>query len=190
MPDLAVGEITQLLKDGHAGDARSHAQLITLVYDQLYAMAHRVTGRTAAQNTLNPTALVNEAFLKLVSADTLSTAPDRRYFFAAAAKAMRQIVIDHARKKNSAKRGGGRVRVPLDQVLEYFHRQQIDALALSESLDELEKRDLRKAQVVQLRFFGGLTFDEIATHLGVSLGTVELDWRAARAFLKLRLQPP
>jgi RNA polymerase sigma factor (TIGR02999 family) len=190
MPDLAAGEITQLLKDGRAGDSQIQAQLMALVYDQLYAMAHRVTGRQAAHHTLNPTALVNEAFVKLVATDTLTAAPDRRYFYAAAARAMRQILADHARKKNAAKRGGGRVRVALDQVLAYLDRQKIDALELSDSLDELERRYVRKAQVVQLRFFAGMTLDEVARHLGVSLGTVELDWRAARAFLKLRLQPP
>lgn len=188
MPAIAAGEITQLLKDVRGGDPQSQARLAAIVYDQLYAMACRATGGQADHHTLNPTALVNEAFVKLIKANTLDMAPNRQYFFAAAARAMRQILADHARKKYAAKRGGGRVRVALDQVLEYLQQQNIDMLSLSEALEELEQRDSRKAQVVQLRFFGGLTMPEIAEHLCVSSGTVELDWRTARAFLRLRLQ--
>ena len=126
--------------------------------------------------------------MKLVDAGTVEKSPNRRYFFASAARAMRQILADYARKKNALKRGRGWERLELDRVLKYLHEEHIDTLALTDALEELERRDPRKADVVQMRFFAGLTMNEIAEHLGVSRPTVELDWRAARAFLRLNLQ--
>jgi RNA polymerase sigma factor (TIGR02999 family) len=182
------GPITELLNTARQGDTSAQSELGTVVYQQLRAIAHRLTGRQADSHTLHPTALVNQAYVKLLNSGTMEKCPNRHYFFASAARAMRQVLTDHARQKNAAKRGGQCQRVALDYVLQYLHDEKIDTLALTEALDQLEARDPRKAEVVQLRFFAGLTMSEIAEYLGVSRATVELDWRAARAFLRLNLQ--
>jgi RNA polymerase sigma factor (TIGR02999 family) len=188
MTRQSPGEITQLLHDAGAGNEDAKAELGALVYQQLRGIAFRLVGNQADVHTLHPTALVHEAFVKLVESGTMEKSPNRRYFFASAARAMRQILADHARNKNALKRGGGQQRLELDRVLKYLHEKQIDTLGLTEALEELERRDPRKADVVQMRFFTGLTMNEIAEYLGVSRPTVELDWRAARAFLRLNLQ--
>lgn len=182
------GEITALLHRARAGNEVARSELGAAVYEQLRAIAYRLTGNQADRHTLHPTALVHEVFIKLVDTGTVEKCPNRRYFFAAAARSMRQILVDHARRKNAAKRGGRHHRVALDQVLQYLQEKSIDILSLSDALEQLEQRDSRKADLVHLRFFAGFTMQEIAEHLGVSRATAELDWRAARAYLRLNMQ--
>ena len=139
-------------------------------------------------HTLSPTAVVHEAVIKLLGEAALDRAADRSYLFASAARAMREVLIDHARRRATARRGGGRRRVPLDAVVDYFEDQGLDLVAVHEALDRLAERNGRQAQVVTLRYFGGLTVPEIAEALGVSVGTVERDWRIARAWLSNELR--
>lgn len=158
--------------------ALSEEQFVAL-YDHLRAMARRYRWE---QDSLQPTAVVHEAFLRLQGAEW----PDPIAFKAVAARAMRQVLIDHARRRNAERRGGGWEKTTLAGLGQ--GDEGVDALALEEALQRLEALDACKAQVVQLRFFGGLTHEEIAAFIGVSLRTVEKDWRSARAWLLLHLQ--
>jgi RNA polymerase sigma-70 factor (ECF subfamily) len=184
-------DVTELLAQAGAGDSTAASRLMTLVYEELRGVAGGYLRGQRAGHTLQPTALVHEAFLKL----TDKTNPrwnDRAHFFALAARAMRQILIDHARGKDAAKRGGGGGegawrRVTLDVAVAPSGHTDIDVLALDESLETLARLDPRQAQIVEMRFFGGLTVQEAADVLGVSVPTVELDWRMARAWLSRRL---
>lgn len=162
------------------------------VYQELRGLAAAYLRRQSASHTLQPTALVHEAFLKLVD-HTAVVFNGRAHFFAVSARAMRQILVDHARAKLADKRGGGWDRITLDQgVIPDVRRapggsHEVDILALNELLEQLAGLDPRQAEVVELRFFGGLTVDEAASVLGVSKSTVEEDWRMARAWLSKRL---
>jgi RNA polymerase sigma factor (TIGR02999 family) len=138
-------------------------------------------------HTLQASALVHEALLRLLDGDTLADIPNRRYLFAAAAQAMRQVLVEHARRRSARKREGARVRVPLDQVLAGFDEQGLDVIALHEALERLARDHPRPAQVVDLRFFGGLSIPEVAETLAVSDTTIESDWRFARAWLRGQL---
>ena len=182
------GEITQLLNRMEDGDSRVLSELAVLVYEQLYRIARQASSTGSMDLSLGPTVLVNEAFLHLMRNRTFEKSPNRRYFFAAAARAMRQIIVDHARQRGAQKRGGQAQRLPLDQMLNhYFADQKVDLLELDESLTKLEAVDGRKAKVVELKFFAGLKMSEIAEQLDVSQRTVETDWRTARAFLRAQL---
>jgi RNA polymerase sigma factor (TIGR02999 family) len=139
-------------------------------------------------HTLSPTAVVHEAMIKLLGGAAIDRAEDRSYLFGSAARAMREVLIDHARRRSTARHGGGYQRVPLDAVVEYIQDQGVDIVAVHEALDRLAERDERQAQVVTLRYFGGLTVPEIAEALGVSVGTIERDWRIARAWLSNELR--
>jgi RNA polymerase sigma factor (TIGR02999 family) len=157
-------------------------RLFPLVYDELRVLAHRQLGSERPDHTLRTTALVHEAYLRLVD-DTRATRKGRAYFFAAAARAMRQILVDHARRRNAAKRGGGAENLSLDHgdiAVDRFAHELID---LDRALHELAKLNPRHAQVVECRFFGGLDVDETAEALGVSARTVKYDWALARAWL-------
>ena len=164
-------------------------QLFGRVYAELRRLAHRVRGgRAGAGDTLNTTALVHEAYLKLASSPDLRL-KSREHFFALAARAMRQIVIDAARRQLAAKRGGeGAVVITLDDALHPEPLRPSQLVALDEALTRLDQVDPRRARVVEHRIFGGLTADETATLLGVSRPTVERDWRAARAWLAVELE--
>lgn len=192
-------EVTLLLNSASAGDANASSRLIELVYDQLRALAGSLAGGFDSSRTLQPTALVHEAFVKLVQSPDVSY-NDRGHFFAIAAKAMRQILADHARRKRALKRGGGATaqqptnwdRVELETPSgagggDLDPANEIDVVALDELLTELARVDERRYQVVELRFFGGLEVEQVARLLGVSKSTVEADWRAARAWLAMRL---
>jgi len=135
-------------------------------------------------HTLQPSALVNEAVLRLVQSQAIDRVEDRRCLLVVAAHAMRQVLVDHARNRGAAKRLGDRKRVPLDDVLAYFEEQHIDVLALQEAIEHLMGQDQRAGLVVVLKFFAGLTTAETAEVLDVSPGTVESDWRIARAWLR------
>jgi RNA polymerase sigma factor (TIGR02999 family) len=181
------GQVTRLLGEIQAGSAGAKDRLVGLIYEELRRMAAGLVGHRAGGGSLPPTALVHEAFLRLEAGDVLAQAPNRRYLFAAAAQAMRRVLVDHARQRRAAKRGEGLRRVPLDDVLDYFDRQQLDVLALDEALDELSAQDERQWLVIVLRFFGGFSVEEVAQALEVSVSAVEGDFRLARAWLRRKL---
>src|SRR3982750_883862 len=133
--------------------------------------------RERADHTLSPTAVVNEAVIRLLGDAVFDRAADRGFLFASAARAMREVLIDHARSRSAGRRGGGRRRVPLDAVVDYFEAQGLDVVAVHEALDRLAELNQRQSQVMTLRYFGGLTVPEVAAVLEVSPVTVERDWR-------------
>jgi RNA polymerase sigma-70 factor (ECF subfamily) len=181
-------DVTALLARARGGDEQARGDLIARVYGELRRVADGLMRREHPGHTLSPTAVVHEAVIKLLGGAALDRAADRSYLFASAARAMREVLIDHARRRATARRGGGRQRAPLDAVVDYFEDQGLDLVAVHEALDRLAERNGRQAQVVTLRYFGGLTVPEIAEALGVSVGTVERDWRIARAWLSNELQ--
>lgn len=162
--------------------------LTTQVYDELKAIARGLLRSRARSETLQPTALVHEAYLKIGRGAPFAST-DRAHFFALAAKAMRQLVIDHARRRRAAKRGGGLVRVDLGGRDMAGQQTMTDALDVHEALEKLALLDQRQAQVVELRYFGGLDVPTIAELLAVSVATIEREWRSARAWLAARLKP-
>jgi RNA polymerase sigma factor (TIGR02999 family) len=179
-----------LLRRTQAGDADAEQQLVTLLYQDLRAIAARRMRRERPDHTWQPTVLVNEAFLRLRADGTLATAPDRIFLLKAASKAMHQLLVDHHRRRSCQKRGGRRSRHSLDLALD--HLAQSDALPfleLHDQLEQLDRVDHRACMVVQFRFFLGMTLAEVAEALGISQKTVERDWRFARAWLRDRLKP-
>ncbi len=174
--------VTVMLRRVRTGDPEALAQLVSLVYDELKTLASRQRRKVPAYETLNTTALVHEAFIKLTGGESREF-EDRCHFFATAATAMRHLAVDYARRKNAARRGGGRVDLPIDQVELGAPDQTETVLAIDESLTRLAGHDRRMAQVVECRFFGGMTERETATVLGVTERTVRRDWAKARAWL-------
>ena len=179
-------QITAVLQALSRGDHDEIDRLTPLVYDQLRELAVQYMSRQPAGHTLRSTALVNEAYLKLCSARDVNWR-GRSHFFAAGAQAMRRILVDHARSKNREKRGGGMQRVEFDEELLGRDEPHEDVLALNEALTKLQGLDERQSQIVELRFFGGLTVVEVAEALGLSKRTVELEWKMARAWLRREL---
>ena len=176
-------DLTLILGKARAGDHEARGELLALVYEELRLVASRLMLRERTDHTLSPTAVVHEAVIRLLGDAVFDKAADRNFLFASAARAMREVLIDHARRRGSDRRGGGRRRVPLDAVVDYFEGQGLDVVAVHEALDRLADLDGRQAQVMTLRYFGGLTVPEVAAALGVSVVTVERDWRVARAWL-------
>jgi len=177
--------ITRLLDAAGSGDETALAQLFSRVYDELRGLAHHVReGR--ANDTLNTTALVHEAYLKLAGSAAISP-QSRAHFFAIAGRAMRQILVDAARRSLAARRGSGAIAVTYDDEAHATPLQPAQITALDDALVRLAAFDARRAQVVEHRIFAGLTVPETAELLGVSTGTIERDWRAARAWLALEL---
>jgi RNA polymerase sigma factor (TIGR02999 family) len=176
-----TGEITQLLA-GWRGDRQALDALLPVVYKELRRLAHFQLGQERSGHTLQSAALVNEAYLRLVGLKPQRW-ESRTHFFAIAAQLMRQILVDYARRHRAKKRGGGAEEVPLEDANQLLPGKDIDIVALDDALKELAKIDPRKAQVVELRFFGGLSFDEAAEVLNVSPVTVSRDWSTARAWL-------
>lgn len=174
--------ITRLLKRWSDGDEAALDELVRLVYDELRRLASYYLRSQEIGHTLQATALVNEAFIRLMGAKEAHW-ENRAHFFAVAAKAMRQIIIDHARAHNRLKRGGAREAISLDKAAIITQEQAGDMIALDEALKSLAVLDERKSLVVELRFFGGLTTDEIAEVLKVSAPTVQREWRMAKAWL-------
>ncbi|HEV8113156.1 MAG TPA: sigma-70 family RNA polymerase sigma factor [Planctomycetota bacterium] len=185
-PDPASGEVTLLLARAGQGDADATARLLELVYAELRDLAGGYARGQRAGHTLQPTALVHEAFLKLVHGGEPAFG-DRAHFLAVAATAMRQILTDHARARAAQKRGGAWEKVSLSDLRISAENDEIDLLALDDALAKLSAFDPRKHRVVELRFFGGLTVEEVARVLDLSTTTVESEWRAARAWLAVRL---
>ena len=180
---------TALLLDAGQTDARTVDRLLPLIYDELRSMAHRQLARERDGRTLHTTALVHEAYLRLVD-DAQVTARGRAYFFGAAARAMRQVLVDYARRRTAQKRGGGLAPLNLDDqhlAVDAFAAELID---LDEALERLAALNPRHAQVAECRFFGGLSIDETAEALDVSPRTVHYDWTLARAWLYDALHDP
>lgn len=176
--------ITHWLRRLRAGEPGALEQLFPLIYDELKVIAKAQLAREATGHTLGPTALVHEAYVRLAEREKLAP-EDRRHFFAIAAQQMRRILIDHARHRKRAKRGSGQIAVPLDEIEVLMTDSAADELvALDDALTRLAVATPRAALVVERRFFGGLTLDETAQDLGVSLKTVQRDWLLARAWLR------
>lgn len=186
MSSHADPEATRTLTALADGDPSAAERLMPLVYDELRSLARAYLRSQPKGHTLQPTALVHEAYLHLVD-QTNARWQDRRHFLAVAAIAMRQLLIQHARRKGADKRGGAWRRLTLDDRVGVTPARDVDVLDLDEALQELAKLDQRQARIVELRFFGGLTVEEVADVAGVSKRTVESDWRVARAWLHARL---
>ena len=175
-------QVTQLLINWSNGDQAARDKLMPLVYDELHRLAHQYMKRESPGHTLQTSALVNEAFVKLVDQTDVRW-QNRSHFFAIAAQLMRRILVDHARSRQTAKRGGGARPVSFDDALMVSDERSAEVVAVHEALERLAGFDSRKAQIVELRFFGGLSIDETAKVLGVSPGTVMRDWTLAKAWL-------
>jgi RNA polymerase sigma factor (TIGR02999 family) len=189
MTGRQAGEVTRVLKAAANGDKKASADLLPLVYAELRGLAQAQMTQTPPGNTLQPTALVHEAYLRAVGKQDPSW-NSRGHFFAAAAQAMRQILVDQARRKARPKHGGGRGRVDLSKVEPVIQPPSDDVIALDEALTQLEQDDPRKAKIVTLRYFAGLTEDETAAALGLSTSTVRRECRFARALLAVQLADP
>jgi RNA polymerase sigma factor (TIGR02999 family) len=179
-------DVTRLLQQWGKGDGDALDELMPLVYDELHRMAHRQMARERGGHTLQATALVNEAYLRLKDRDG-GRFHSRAQFFAVAAHMMRQILVDYARRRSRAKRGSGAERVTLDEAMLVTHDKADEVLALDDALQKLEQFDKRKSDVAVMRFFAGLSVEETAEALAVSVETVTRDWRLARAWLRNEL---
>ena len=175
-------DVTQVLAQLCRGNAQAASRLLPLVYDELRRLAGQYLRGEADGHTLQPTALVHEAYLRLVN-QTAADWQNRAHFFAVAAQAMRHILVDHARGRRAAKRGGDRVKLPLDEARGIFLERDEYLLALDEALQKLAALDAQQSRIVELRFFAGLTLEETAEVLGISPKTVQRDWLMARGWL-------
>jgi len=184
--DQPATPLSSLLEAAGKGDRKAAEELLPLVYDELRQLAATYLARTPPGNTFQATALVHEAYMRLIGSQDPGW-DGRRHFFSAAAQAMRNILVDQARRKASAKHGGGQKRVELHDVGEQDATLSENILALNEALTKLEQADPRKAQIVMLHHFAGLSMEETATALGISLSTVEREWRFTRALLYSQL---
>lgn len=181
-------DVTQLLHDARGGDARAEAQLIEAVYGDLRRRAGALMKRENQGHTLQPTALVHETWMRLIRQEQVDW-QGRAHFLAMASTLMRRILVDHARTRNAARRGGGAPKISLEDGLGLTTDNDADVLALHDALEALGALDARQADIVVMRFFGGLTNAEAAAVLGVSTRTVEGDWAMARAWLRRHLAP-
>jgi RNA polymerase sigma factor (TIGR02999 family) len=175
-------QITRLLKDWSAGNSTALEELMPIIYDELRSLAAHYLRRERIDHTLQPTALVHEAYFRLVDQQAVQW-QNRAHFFGVAAQMMRRILIDHAKSHGRAKRGGGRQKVDLDQAVALTAEQAGELLALDEALATLGQFDARKGKIVELRYFGGLSVEETAEVLGISPNTVMRDWAMAKAWL-------
>ena len=177
------GEVTRLLLAWKQGDREALEKLIPLVYSDLHRMARRHLGRERPGHSLQPTAIVNELYLRLVGGESPRTDwQNRAHFFAAAARSMRRILVDHARARNAKKRGGQGASTLLDTTV-MAEPRSVDVIAVDDALEKLAALDPEQARVVELRFFAGLTEDETAEALGISARTVHRKWLSAKAYL-------
>ncbi|MGC9946066.1 MAG: sigma-70 family RNA polymerase sigma factor [Bryobacteraceae bacterium] len=182
-----TGGLTQLLNRMQKGDRAAGEEAAAKIYGELHRIASREMRRERPGHTLQTTALVNEAYMRLAAAGSLEI-QSRGHFFAVASQQMRRILVDHARSAGAQRRGGGAMQVDLDAVAIGVEGRSVDLLLLDESLAELEKIEPRAAKVVELRYFGGYTDKEVVEALGVSLATVRRDWEFARSWLFRRMQ--
>ena len=183
--DLQTGEVTSLLAAWRDGDPQAPGRLMPIVYDELRRLATRSMKRERPDHTLQPTALVHEAYLRLVKADV--SWQDRTHFMSVAARVMRRILVEHARARKARKRGGDDTRVTLSAPIEAAQPDLVDVLLLDEALDRLQAYDARQAQVVELSYFGGMTYPEVGATLGISEASVHRSLRHARAWLRREL---
>lgn len=175
-------DVTQLLLDWNAGDQRALAELMPLVYAELRQIAARQLRHERHDHTLQPTALVHEAWLRLVQTNRL-TWQNRAHFLGVAAELMRRVLVDHARRRSAGIRGGGETRLVLDEALNVASSRDVNLLALDDALTSLAALDPRQSKIVELKYFGGLEIEEIAEVVGISPATVKRDWQWARAWL-------
>jgi len=188
-PVLSPGsqQITELLDRWTRGDNAALEELVPLVYQDLRRVARRSLAGQRVDHTLQSTALVHEAYLRLAGRDRAHW-QNRQHFFAVAAQAMRRILVDHARKHRAAKRGGGSVKLALDDGIALPQQRELDLVALDDALRALATLDRRQSQVVELRFFGGLSIEDVSNVLGISPATVKREWATARSWLFAELQ--
>jgi RNA polymerase sigma factor (TIGR02999 family) len=180
------GEITKLLQQG---DAEALEKLLPIVYDELRRLAASIFRQDFRINhTLQPTALVHEAYLKLIGSSSEISWQNRAHFFGIAARLMRQVLINHAVAHKAEKRGGGQTILALDEAVVFFQTQDIEILALHEALEKLAQLDKKQAEIVELKFFGGLTNEETAEVIQTSLSTVKREWEMARTWLYRELK--
>jgi len=178
-----MSDVTQLLREWNAGAPEARDRLMHVVYQPLRQIADRHLMRERGGHTLQPTALVNELYLRLADQRHVEWR-DRLHFFAVAAEVMRRILVDHARRRKSDKRGGGEVPVAIDHAIELCEERDFDLIALDLALDRLAQIFPKQAKIVELRFFAGLTLDETAEALAISPATVSREWTLARAWLR------
>jgi RNA polymerase sigma-70 factor (ECF subfamily) len=182
-PDLKAADITQMLRDCSNGKQAAWDDLMPLVYDELHRQAARFLRKERPGHTLQTTALINEAYLKLIDQRNVNW-ESRTHFFAIASQAMRRILVDHARATHRKKRGGADIKLPLDEAMAVASDEKsVDLIALDEALDRLAKQDDRQARVVELRYFSGLSLEETAEVLHISRATVANDWNMAKVWL-------
>ena len=182
-----MSEVTRILSAVEQGDLHAAAQLLPLVYDELRKLAAQKLAQERPGQTLQATALVHEAYLRLVDVEQVQHWNSRGHFFAAAAEAMRRILVERARHRRSLKAGGDRQRLAMADIEPAVAGPDDDLLALNEALEQLERQDKRKADLVKLRFFAGLTTEQAAQVLGISPSTADNDWAYARCWLRLAL---
>jgi RNA polymerase sigma factor (TIGR02999 family) len=178
---------TQILRDATDGHQQDLNELMSLIYDELRRLAARYLRRERGEHTLQPTALVNEAYLRLIDQSDLQW-QNRAHFLAIAAKSMREILVEYARSHNADKRGGGAKRITLSKAIAFFEERDLDLVMLDDGLNELEAIDPQKCRIVELRFFSGMTIDETAEAIGLSTATVTRQWRLAKAWLYRRIK--
>ena len=182
MSEVTPHQVTALLRAWSGGDKDAHGRLFELVQAELHRLARHYMAREHPGHTLQATALVNEAYLRLVDVDQVRW-QDRAHFFAVAARVMRHILVDSARARHYQKRGGGAANISLDEAVLVSPKSDPDLIALDDSLTDLAKFDERKSRVVELRFFAGLDLNETAAALGISTDTVTRDWKTAKVWL-------
>ena len=178
-----MSEPTQILEAISVGDRAGVARLMDLVYDDMRNLAHKYLSGSTPNHTLAPTAVVHEAFIRLVDADRVDWR-GKSHFFAVGAKAMRQILVDYARQRSTLKRGGDRQRIPIDPDIAVSASQDEDVLALNEALEDLAKFNSQRALIVELRFFGGMSIKEVSEALGMAERTVVKQWATTRIWLR------
>lgn len=175
--------ITQLLQELRKGERQTLDEILPLVYDELRRLAKNYLNRERSNHTLQPTALVHEAYLRLIGQKEIEW-QNRAHFFGVSARLMREILIEHARGRNRQKRGGEfKTQIALDENISFAQQNQLDVVAVDDALSKLEKLDERQARIVEMKFFGGLTIEEIGEVLSISPATVKREWSSAKLFL-------
>lgn len=182
MRPVQPAEVTELLRRWSGGDVAARESLVPLVYDELRRLARYYLASQRSDHTLQSTAIVHEAYLRLAGRDNVHW-ENRSHFFAVAAQLMRRILVDHARKRNAAKRGGAQLTLLVDEAVEPSSQRELDLVALDDALKALAELDERQSRIVELRFFGGLSIEDTSRLLEISPATVKREWSTARAWL-------
>ena len=182
MRPVQPAEVTELLRRWSGGDVAARESLVPLVYDELRRLARYYLASQRSGHTLQSTAIVHEAYLRLAGRDNVHW-ENRSHFFAVAAQLMRRILVDHARKRNAAKRGGAQLTLLVDEAVEPSSQRELDLVALDDALKALAELDARQSRIVELRFFGGLSIEDTSRLLEISPATVKREWSTARAWL-------